>query len=411
MGKNTINNQKKKLAKARKKARDRLDVDVLSLEELIEKVKENTDQFQYTTAQVYCQEALRRNPDHVAALESSANLCIEVGNQDGARQCLGRAITVEPECGHSKYVTMAQLMNGNEALQCYMKGTQLIEAEIAKLLHGEIDKQQGVNGEAIECATTEAIGSTNGNTNGVTNGNTNGDACSSNTQSPGRGNEMRRELSTTFCSIAELFMTDLCDEEQAEDQCRSNINKAIEVDPGNPESYQQMASFLLIKQEPEEAKTFINKSLNLWLPKYKEIDEGKAEAGSFDPVEICSLSLSSRMSTARILIELENHQDALDVLEGCLGEDDESVDVWYLLGWSYYQRGEEFRELAQHHLTRAMQVHKTEPCEDTQLVEHLEELLGEIGYEAQDEEVDVHDIEDIESDDSDQEGQEEMDTN
>lgn len=409
MGKNTINNKKKKLAKARKKAKDSLNLDALSIDELIEKVKENIDQFQYTAAQVCCQEALRRSPDHIAALETSANLCLEVGNLDGARQCLGRAITVQPESGHSKYVTMAQLMSGKEALQCYMKGIQLLEIQIAKLSHEEPDKQPGLNGETNGDIKSEVI---QGTTNGITNGNTNGDACSSSNSSSSNGSEIRRELSATFCSIAELFMTDLCDEEQAEEQCRSSINKAIEVDPTNPEACQQMASFLLVKQEPEEAKTFMNKSISLWLPKYKEIDDGKAEAGSFDPVEVCPLSLSTRMSAARILIELESHKDALDVLECCLGEDDEVVDVWYLMGWSYYSRGEEFRESAQHHLTRAMQVHKKEPCEDAQLVEHLQELLSEVGYEPQEEEAEVPDIENIDSD-SDQEVEEEeqMDTN
>ncbi|CAL4098791.1 unnamed protein product, partial [Meganyctiphanes norvegica] len=401
MGKNTINNKKKKLAKLRRKARDRLNLDDLSIEEIIEKVGENIDQFQYTSAQVFCQEALRRDPDHVAALEASAKLCLEVDNIDGARQCLGRAITVQPESGYSKYVTMAQLMSGKEALQCYMKGTQLLQAQIAKLLHEQPDKKEGLNGETIECTKSETV-------NGITNGNINGGATSNSSSSSVSISEMRRELSTTFCSIAELFMTDLCDEEQAEEQCRSNINKATEVDSSNPEAYQQMASFLLVKQEPEEAKTFINKSLNLWLPKYKELDDGKAEAGSFDPVEVCPLSLSARMSAARILIELESHQEALDVLECCLGEDDEAVDVWYLMGWSYYLRGEEFRDSAQHHLTRAMQIHKKEPCEDTQLVEHLQDLLSEIGYEPQEEEAEVPDIENIDSD-SDQEEQEQMD--
>merc|ERR1711962_1478573 len=121
--------------------------------------------------------------------------------------------------------------------------------EIAKISHEDIDSQ-GVNGEA----TSEAIGSTNGSTNGITNGITNGESSRSNTQNQSKSNEIRRELSTTFCSIAELFMTDLCDEETAEEQCKSSINKAIEADPSNPEAYQQMASFLLVKQEPEEAK-------------------------------------------------------------------------------------------------------------------------------------------------------------
>lgn len=78
-----------------------------------------------------------------------------------------------------------------------------------------------------------------------------------------------------------------------------------------------------MKQEVEEAKTFITKSIEIWLPKLKEVDEGTAAAGSFDPVEVCPLPYPTRLSTARILIEVEDYKHAMEVLEGLAEEDDE----------------------------------------------------------------------------------------
>lgn len=85
------------------------------------------------------------------------------------------------------------------------------------------------------------------------------------------------------------------------------------------------ANFLIIKQEFEEAKKVIKKSVSLWLPKYQAVEDSEAVAGSFDPVEVCPLTHSVRFQTARILIEVEEYQLAADVLEGLLNEDDEVI--------------------------------------------------------------------------------------
>ena len=42
-------------------------------------------------------------------------------------QCFGRAIEVNPEEGHGKYMYMGQLMSGLDAIQCFRKGVELME--------------------------------------------------------------------------------------------------------------------------------------------------------------------------------------------------------------------------------------------------------------------------------------------
>ena len=56
------------------------------------------------------------------------------------------------------------------------------------------------------------------------------------------------------------------------------------------------------------------------------------EASNFDPIEVCPLLFTTRLSTARMLIELEEWEKATNVLNGLIEEDDEIVDPWYLLG-------------------------------------------------------------------------------
>ena len=72
------------------------------------------------------------------------------------------------------------------------------------------------------------------------------------------------------------------------------------------------------------------KSLEIWLPSYLAVLENRPEeAGTnFDPVEVCPLIYTTRLSTARMLVELEEWDKATQVLDGLIEEDDEIVDTW-----------------------------------------------------------------------------------
>ena len=52
-------------------------------------------------------------------------------------------------------------------------------------------------------------------------------------------------------------------------------------------------------------------------------------------------SYDSRIALVRLLLECQLRGDALDLLEALQKEDDQSVDLWYLYGWTYYMQGEE----------------------------------------------------------------------
>ncbi|GAA6094770.1 probable assembly chaperone of rpl4 [Tachysurus ichikawai] len=81
---------------------------------------------------------------------------------------------------------------------------------------------------------------------------------------------------------------------------------------------------------------------------------------------------------------------ATDVLEGLLEEDDEVVQVWYLLGWLYYlqldkpgaaEDSESLKKSARIYLTKAKKLYIKLHCDDAPMSEHTEQLLGELGGE------------------------------
>lgn len=278
-----------------------------------------------------------------------------------AKQCLGRSITVLHNEGHTKFFTLAQLLNGQDSLELYKQGISILTSALPRLEDAD-DKK-----------------------------------------------EAAKDLSSAHCAIAELYMTDLCDNPEAEAECIQSITNGVEVDPTNAEAWQTKARLHLIKCEFDQAKTDLNKSLDLWLPNYMAVLENRAHEASkeaFDPVEVCPLLFTTRLVTARMLIELEEWEKANQVLDGLTEEDDEVVDPWYLLGWlnklrADFEKDQIYTGNARYFLNKAKEVHAKNPTQDQEMVRHIEELLTELGPEEEEaeEEGDAKDEwEDVDSD-------------
>lgn len=253
MGKNTVSNRKKKLAKLRKKNAAKLNLESLTTAELLARAQEHIDSFQFETAQKLCQEALKRDPDNVSVLETSSCLCIETGNLDSARQCLGRAITLMPEEGHRKYMSMAQLLQGKESLQCYLKGIEIL-LRLKGNSQPAAKESEGASAEIDTSNKADAEMTSENSCDGSPSSPPTGEAKDIENEPPQASSSAKyqdstptidRQVSTAYCSVAELFMTDLCDDEDAEEQCRASIDKAIQIDPVNPEAYQLMVCTVL----------------------------------------------------------------------------------------------------------------------------------------------------------------------
>jgi hypothetical protein len=76
----------------------------------------------------------------------------------------------------------------------------------------------------------------------------------------------------------------------------------------------------------DDARAALKRSLDLWRDLPPE--------SSFVP------DFPTRVSLARLLMEADMDVDAIEVLERLVGEDDTSVEVWYLGGWGLYIMGE-----------------------------------------------------------------------
>ncbi|KAH6938623.1 hypothetical protein HPB50_011203 [Hyalomma asiaticum] len=309
-----------------------------SVDDLLSQMESCVNELQYDQARELGESALRVEPNNLKVLDAFSSLLLEMGDSTKALELLQRMVQLEPDGGYRKYLSLGQLTDSKESLSHYAKGVEIL----CKLLQ----EQHGLAAGSEERS----------------------------------GADLNRALSSAYCAMAEIYMTDCCDEEDAEQQCSEFVQKSIQADPSNPEAFQVQANFLLVKQEHEAAKEAMQRSLDLWLPQHERLLLGE-DAGNNDPVEVCPLSYSSRVNGAKVLIELEMFDEANTVLDGLVEEDDGVVDVWYLLGWLNYLRGGEYRGNARYYLNQAREVAHKVQFDDADELAHIEELLAELGPE------------------------------
>ncbi|XP_041367293.1 probable assembly chaperone of rpl4 [Gigantopelta aegis] len=337
-----------------------------SVSQLLDKAEDCINEFQYEVAQKFCQRALEMEPDNVRTLETTGNLLMELGDPDGAKQCFGRAVEVSPDSGYAKYMCLGQLFEGVQAVECYQKGIQLM-----------VKEKQEQQAQEISAAC--------------------------------RGGDQVTDLdiSNAYCAIGELYMTDLCFEEDAEVKCEEVVEKAVSSDKENPEAFQLKANFLLSKDKKEEAKDAIKQSVSLWLPKLQAMDKEDTLEEQFDPVQAVAVSYESQVSTGKILIEVEEYELAAEVLESLLDQNDEDPQVWYLLGWANFLQGDDYKENARFYLNKAKKVYHKVKMNDEELLKHIDELLCELGPgEGDDDDDEEENVGDEEPQSSDEEAME-----
>jgi tetratricopeptide (TPR) repeat protein len=153
----------------------------------------------------------------------------------------------------------------------------------------------------------------------------------------------------------------LSEEEDAEIQCEKAITKAFEWSPNYLEAQLCLANLRLCQCRSDEARDIVRRSLSSWyiapLESEDESNEAKEDHVKEKRFPMNDLEMplfSQRLSTAKLCIELELYEEALNVLETLLAEDDGDAEIWYLFGWTYYLT-QEF-SMAKEYLLRASEV-------------------------------------------------------
>ncbi|KAI0526141.1 hypothetical protein F5B22DRAFT_589265 [Xylaria bambusicola] len=290
--------------------------------------------------------------DALSALNFLGQISLELGDFETARAYLLRAVAIDEDGakdetiggGPEKFLTLAQLSEdgGKDSVGWFEKGAAALKARIQTLESAKgKDKQSDEQTILLD--------------------------------------ELRKKLAMTLCSVAEVYMTDLSWEEDAEQRCESLTTEATMVAPDFAETWQTLANVRISQSRFDDAKAALNRSLELW----KDLP----------PEDPAVPDFPSRVGLSRLLMEVEMEQEAIEVLERLVGEDDQSVEVWYLGGWSLYVTGEKQKEKKAEEdwkaswissrvwLNQCLHLYKLQDYEDDRLGEHAKELLAAIAKE------------------------------
>jgi hypothetical protein len=150
----------------------------------------------------------------------------------------------------------------------------------------------------------------------------------------------KKQISKAYCSIAELYLTDLCYEDEAETKCEEAITQAMTIDSTSLDAQQAMANLRFSQNRSLEACNI----MEIVYGKVKEsIDKVNARTvideitsnddDNFDD----SLEPEFCIATAKLLIECaavnsKFAEYAITLISDLLLHDDENIELWYMMG-------------------------------------------------------------------------------
>lgn len=91
------------------------------------------------------------------------------------------------------------------------------------------------------------------------------------------------------------------------------------VAPDSPEPLQTLASVRLSQEKLEDARAALTRSMDIWI--------------DLPPEDPSVPDFPTQISLVRLLMDATMEDQAMEVLERLVDEDDHSVEAWYLGGW------------------------------------------------------------------------------
>jgi len=299
-----------------------------------------------------------QSEESLPALNLLGEIHVELGELDAARQYFLQAAAIDEDGtvgediggGAEKFLWLAQLSEdgGQDSVNWFEKGAVSLRAQIQVIQQLVDQRKLGNEGEALL-------------------------------------EEKSRKLAGALCAVVEVYMTDLSWEEDAEQKCEALVTEATMVAPGFAEPWQTLANVRISQERMGDARAALKRSLDLW----KDLL----------PEDTVVPDFPTRVSLARLLMEAGMDVDAIEVLERLVSEDDTSVEVWYLGGWSLYIMGEKQKNgqvkvengdgeswrvswvSSRQWLNQSLRLFKQQYYEDKRLGEHAKELLAQLNAE------------------------------
>lgn len=282
---------------------DEEDMDDMGLspcEQLLENIEMQLAQLDVPGAKQTAEEAMKlatSDDEKAQVFDAMAQILLDEGiHVDEAVGYFKQAETLAPGSSFERCSNLGQLTQTHESLHYYQQGLNLLEQQICEL--GPKRK-----GEDPDVAMMRA--------------------------------EFMELAANIMCSIGDLYMTDLCDEENAEKECTRFLSEAIKIAPTNIDALRTIGNLRMIQGNKQQA---IKHTKDAYQHLINAVDQGK-------PVP----EFLSRTELAKQLYELQLWSDATELFCALLDEDEQIGELWLYAGVSSINLAKTIKNKAEAH--------------------------------------------------------------
>ena len=139
--------------------------------------------------------------------------------------------------------------------------------------------------------------------------------------------EIKKQIASAYCRVIEIYMTDLCFEQNAEQICEEAAKKAVEYGGNdNIEALYCYANVCLSQCKNNIAKEYIVKAA---IVLQTLADKDQEEVNDFE------ITYDVQLNIAKILIEVNEASKASDILERLLLINDTDIELLFICGICY----------------------------------------------------------------------------
>jgi tetratricopeptide (TPR) repeat protein len=236
-------------------------------------------------AEQFFKRALSMSSTDTSIMDALADAHLQRGAFDEALALLESSCSIAPQENPFKWLFLGQLQSGLEAVQSYRTAIDLV---------GKQCSSDGGSNEGQEIA--------------------------------------KKQIAKAYCSIAELYLTDLCFEENAEQICEEAVASCLQMDPTSLDGSQTMANLRISQSRKKDAAGLISGV-------YEKVHQIRARVGQrtvlddFTQMKESPEDLEENpefefcITTAKIMIECASEDAALrdsaiDLMTDLMDDDD-----------------------------------------------------------------------------------------
>ena len=290
----------------------------------------------------FYKKALDMAPQDTTIIDTLADVYLQLGLTNDALNLFQQSVSIQPRLNPIKWLYLAQLQYGSDAVSSYKTGIEYL----SKTQRTEITKQQ---------------------------------------------------ISKAYCSMAEIYLTDLCYDNDAETLCEQYVKKSLEIDGSCLDAMQTMVSLRISQNRGKEAIDLIKTVYDMIMQKREQLrnrtvmeDLSHSQTKSTDQSTADDAIMNMPetdfcIATTKLLIECAVHNSelaecAIELGIDLLNFDDDNIELWYLVGVAALATNPPDTEASRYHLDQALVMVNTliennkqndRDDENSQLIEYL----------------------------------------